>query len=192
MMRRPPELLILVRHARPEVDASMPRVDWTLGEEGLAAAARLAEQLRPIGVDVVVSSTERKAKDTGAVIAHALGVTFQTGQDLDEHRRPRVGLLSDEVFGASMRDFFARPDQRVFGDESAAAAQSRFGAAVDALVKAHHGRRLVVVTHGTVLALHLAARYSVDAWSTWQRLGQPAYVVVEQRTKTIVDIVTAV
>jgi broad specificity phosphatase PhoE len=191
-MRRPPELLVFVRHARPEIDASVPRTDWALGEDGVLASARLAERLRPIGVDIVVSSTERKAMDTGRVIADTLGVTFQTGHALEEHHRSDVGLLSEEVFRASMKGLFATPDKRVFGDESAAAAETRFSAAVDALVKAHHGRRIVLVAHGTVLALHLAARYRVDAWSVWQRLGQPAYVVVEQRTKTIVDLVTDV
>ena len=59
-------------------------------------------------------------------------------------------------------------------------------------MKAHRGLRLVIVSHGSVLALHLAARYGLDAWRTWQRLGWPSYLIVDRGTKTVVDVVDEV
>ncbi|HEX7165477.1 MAG TPA: histidine phosphatase family protein [Acidimicrobiales bacterium] len=185
-----PELLVLARHARPTVDPAKPASEWDLCEEGALAARRMGERLRSVSPSVVVSSVERKAIQTGAIAADVLGVTFQTGQDLHEHVRPF--LNSDEQFEAEMERFFARPSERVFGEESASAVGARFTRALDAMVAAHRGERLVVVAHGTVLSLHLAGRYGLDAARVWGRLGMPSFAVVETRTKTLVDLVEAV
>ncbi len=172
-----PELLVLARHA---LDGDV---------EG---AQRMGERLRSLHVDLVVSSTMQRALDTARAVADVLGVVYQTADGLQEHAREAVGWLSDEVFEASVRGVLQHPDQLVFGEETGAAAERRFSAALDALVKAHQDLRLVIVSHGTVMALHLAARYRMDAWRIWQRLGWPSYVVVDRATKTVVDVVDEV
>jgi broad specificity phosphatase PhoE len=172
-----PDLLVLARHALPD---------------DMDAAARMGERLRALDVDLVVTSTMQRAIDTGRAVADVLGVVYQTADGLQEHARDTVGWLSDEVFEASVRGLLQRPDEPVFGEETGAQAERRFSAAVDALVKAHRDLRLVIVSHGTVMALHLAARYGLDAWRTWQRFGCPCYVVVDRSTKTVVDFVDRV
>jgi broad specificity phosphatase PhoE len=186
------DLLVLVKHARPEVDPSVPAASWELGVEGLAGALRLAERLRPLGLGLVVSSVEPKAAETGRLVAEALDLAWQTGHDLHEHVRPSVGYLAQEEFEASIRRFFSTPASVVFGDESADAAHRRFSAAIDALVRVHRGRRLCVVAHGTVLSLLLGRRYGLDEWATWKALGTPSYVVVDRRTRSVVEVVREV
>ena len=175
------ELLFLVRHARPLVDPDVPSSEWGLSAEGVAGAERLANRMvgAEISVDLVVASVERKARETGVIIADRLGCQFQTGHDLHEHRRPWAG--SQDEFRAQTEAFF-RSDQT-------AGPTDRFDRALSALHKAHAGQRLIVVTHGTVMSLHLARHYRVDAWTTWQRLGMPAYVAVDRKTKTLLDLV---
>jgi broad specificity phosphatase PhoE len=141
------DLLVLVKHAQPEVDPRLPASDWMLGPEGRAGAKRLAERLRPVGLRRIV---------------------------------------------ASVRRVFAEPDKVVFGEESGAAAAARFSAAVDLLAKAYPHERMAVVAHGTVIALHLADRYGADGFSTWKALGVPSFVVVERRSRAIVDVVPQV
>ena len=175
-----PELLVLVRHAEPLVDDGVPPTAWALTDAGRAAARRMGERLLPLGLRVVVSSTERKAMETATAMAEALDVTFHTGHDLHEHERP---WFDDRAaFEAFMEAFFADPKRH-------GAIERRFTAAVDAVVRAHRGERIAVVSHGTVMSLHLAARYGMDAWKTWQALEMPSYAVVELRTKTLVDLV---
>ena len=172
-----PDLLVLARHALPgDVDA----------------AVRMGERLRGLDVDLVVTSSMQRAIDTGRAVADTLGVVFQTAEGLHEHDRSSVGWLSDEVFEASVRGLLQRPGELVFGSETGAAAERRFSSAVDAVAKAHRGLRLVIVSHGSVMALYLAARYGIDAWRTWQRLGLPSYVIVDGSTKTVVDFVDSV
>jgi broad specificity phosphatase PhoE len=186
------DLLVFVRHARPVVEPGVPSSSWKLGEEGLAGAARLAPALVGLGIDLVVSSVEPKAVDTARVLAEVLDVPWQTGHDLHEHERPGGGGLPEAEFQASMRRFFDSPSTLVFGAETADVAFARVSGAVDALVRVHRGKRLCVVTHGTVLSLLLGRRYGVDAQATWRALGMPAMVVVDQRTRTVVDVVRSV
>ena len=183
-MAGPPrdELLFLVRHARPSVDPEVPPSEWGLSSEGVAGAERLANRMvgAEISVDLVVSSVERKCRETAAIIADRLQCQFQTGHDLHEHRRPWAG--SEEEFRAQTEAFFQ--------SDEASEPTDRFDRALRALHKAHAGRRLLVVTHGTVMSLHLARHYRVDAWTTWQQLGMPGYYALDRKTKAILDVVT--
>ena len=186
------DLLVLVKHALPDVDPTVPAASWTLGVAGIEGSLRLAEQLRGRGIDLVVASVEPKAAETGRLVAQALDLPFQTGHDLHEHLRPEPGFQERVVFEAAVRRFFDEPSRVVFGAESADAAFTRFSGAVEALRRAHRGRRLCVVAHGTVISLLLGRRYDVDSWSTWQALGTPSFVVVDTRAEAVVEVVRSV
>ena len=188
-----PDLLVLVKHARPDVDPTQPSAAWTLGVDGFEGSLRLAEKLRALDLDLVVASTEPKATETGRIVARELDLPFQTGHDLHEQARASAGYLDAAQFQAAIHKLFAQPTELVFGEETGDAAGRRFGTAVDLLVKAHPGKRLAIVAHGTVIALHLERVYDVDGWSTWKALdGLPSYVVVDRRTKGIVEVVRSV
>jgi broad specificity phosphatase PhoE len=182
------DLLVLVKHARPEVDPNRPSKAWTLGVEGLEGSLRLAERLRPLDLDLVVSSVEPKAAETARIVAKALDLPYQSGHDLHEQARETAGYLDANRFQSAIQQLFATPSQLVFGEETGDAAGQRFGTALDLLARAHPDRRLCVVAHGTVIALHLERAYDVDGWSTWKALdGLPCYVVVVRRTKDVLE-----
>ena len=188
-----PDLLVLVKHARPEVDPSRPSSAWTLGVEGMEGSLRLAEKLRPLDLDLVVASLEPKATETGRIAASALDLPFQTGHDLHEQERSSAGYVDANRFQAAIKQLFSTPNELVFGDETGEDAARRFGTAVDLLARAHRGKRLCVIAHGTVIALHLERVYGADGWSTWKALdGLPSYVVLDRRAKAIVDVVRSV
>jgi broad specificity phosphatase PhoE len=186
------DLLILVKHAKPEVDPAIPPARWTLGVDGLAGSLRLAERLRPLAIHRVVASVEPKATETGRLVADTLDLPFQTGHDLHEHVRSSTGYLAAADFEAAIRRFFGQPSQKVFGDETADAAAARFTTAVDLLQQAYRGECLCVVAHGTVISLHLERRYGVDGFTTWKALETPSFVVVDRRTKLVLDVVRSV
>jgi broad specificity phosphatase PhoE len=56
--------LILIKHAKPVVTPDLPPEEWSLGDEGRAQAAALAARLKTYAPAVVVSSEERKARET--------------------------------------------------------------------------------------------------------------------------------
>jgi broad specificity phosphatase PhoE len=148
--------VILVRHAKPKVDATVPPADWALADGAREAAAEVGRHLRGTRV---VASTERKAIET----AEALGLGPVTTSDaFCEVTRPWY----DDG------DAMARDAQRWFGGETVdgwepfETAVDRFAAGV--LTDA------VIVTHGTVMtAWLLSASFVTDPFAFWRDLRMP-------------------
>jgi len=200
-------LLVLVKHAWPRIDRARPARSWPLSDRGRAQAAALAEELRALAPRRVVASREPKAADTGRLLAQAWRCPFALAEGLHEHDREGVGYLPEDAFRAAVARFFAEPERRVLGRESAREAATRFAAAVDAVLDGGGPSRealgargvagapthaadaaagthedapdvTVVVAHGTVISLFLADRCGVDGFATWSVLALPAYAAV--------------
>ena len=78
--------LIIIRHARPrrhEVSVG-ETADPELAEVGLEQAGRTAEFLASEGIDHVVSSTMRRARQTAHPLAASIGVDVETMDELRE------------------------------------------------------------------------------------------------------------
>lgn len=157
--------------------AGRPASAWRLSPRGRAQCAPLAAALRRHGPGHLVSSREPKAVETAQAVAAALGLDHSVAAGLEEHHRESVPILPD--FASRIADLFARPDQRVLGEETATEALARFSAALDAVVAAWRWPGPpCIVTHGTVLSLHLAARCGIDGLALWRRLRCPSLLVV--------------
>jgi broad specificity phosphatase PhoE len=171
--------LILVKHALPELEPERAPRHWQLGPRGHAGAKRLAAALRQFLPLRLESSSEAKAAQTADVVALELGLMRHERVGLEEIDRPAQPILSRETHVAHNARLFLEPARAVVGAESAERASSRFSAAVAAaLSKRTSVEHLVVVTHGTVIALFVAAHHPVDAFALWQRLSCPALVRV--------------
>jgi broad specificity phosphatase PhoE len=182
-----PLRLILVRHALPEIDPEVESVHWPLAPEGRLAATLLADDLLEYQPGAVVTSPLPKAFETGRILAENLFIPVTTHAGLVEHGRAGVGWLRSGDRASRIADAIARPDEVVFGDESAAAATRRFGAAIDSVLKDHPTETVIVVSHGTVLALFLASLDSAeyDAYELWGRLTMPAFAVLSRPTLAV-------
>jgi broad specificity phosphatase PhoE len=165
--------LLLVRHSAPELDPTVPSHEWRLSEEGRRRCGPLAERVAAYRPDVLVSSPEPKARETAELIAVPLGLDVQFHEGLRETARRTVGWLRRDQLELGIKALFDRPDQIVFGEESANAALARFEATVAELPE-----RAVVVTHGTVLSLYVAARTGRDPFEFWRSLELPDLVEV--------------
>ena len=178
--------LILVRHSVPEVVADVPAREWRLSEKGRERAAALAERLgeraKPAAI---VSSVEPKAAETAAILARAFGVHCETAEGLHEHDRSNVGWLSSERFDLAITDFFRRPQELVLGRETAAEAQARVERAIAEALRRHPCGDMVVVTHGTVMTLLVAATNTIDMMAFWRRLKMPDYAVLRLPERTL-------
>jgi broad specificity phosphatase PhoE len=165
--------VLLVRHSVPEVDRSIPAAEWRLSAEGRARCDALAERVAANDPELVLSSTEPKALETAELLASWLGLEVRESADLREQERRTVGWLERDELEAAIRRLFSEPDQVVFGEESAAAALARFSRAVEGL-----GDGAVVVSHGTVISLYVAAQTGQDAFVLWKGLELPDLLVV--------------
>jgi broad specificity phosphatase PhoE len=166
-------VLLLVRHSAPEVDPALPAEEWRLSEEGRARCAPFAARLAAYDPRRLLSSPEPKARETAELVGAALGLEVSLSDGLRETARRTVPWLKREEFERGVRGLFERPDEIVFGEESATAALARFTTAVDGLTEP-----AVVVSHGTVISLYAAARAGRDPYELWRGLGLPDLVVV--------------
>ena len=136
-----------VRHAEP----NCPNHEAALRElspKGLADRALAAGYLRDKGVDAVLSSPYRRAVDTVAPLADALGLPVET---VDGFRERAVGDWVEDFGGYSQRQW-ADFDYKLSDGESLREVQKRNLKALDEVLERFAGRTVAVGSHGTALS----------------------------------------
>jgi len=158
--------------SHPEVacDPEVPVPDWGLRARGRARMRAIASLGWPAGTTRIISSAERKARETAAYLAQPLRVTVEVAADLGEIDRSSTGYVPHARHEVLANALFARPEESIEGWERAVDAQSR---AADALCRlltpiragglgpASQVGDLLLVGHGgigTLLWCHLAGR----------------------------------
>lgn len=177
--------LILVRHSQSQVDPSHPAREWRLTIEGRRRCVDLAEHLAHYQPEIIVTSVEPKAIETGKIAADHLEIPCHTAQGLHEHERSQVQFMGDDAFLEAVANLFARPAELVFGDETADQAEARFTQAVESVIAAYPHQNIAIVTHGTVMSLFVGRVIDEEVFAFWQRLGMPAFVVLSQPDLTL-------
>jgi broad specificity phosphatase PhoE len=166
--------LILVKHALPVPDTSVPAREWRLGAEGEAQALRLKEEFRSFEPFALFCSTEPKAARTAELIG-----TATTVDGLREIDRPVLPWMGKEEHSAFNKRLFDDVDVAVVGDESAADALRRFDAAINSICDQSAPGNVVAITHGTVISLFVAQHNAdVVAYELWQQLDCAKFVVL--------------
>ena len=181
--------LILIKHARPQVDPQVPSERWILGEEGRAGAARLADRLRSYSFTRMVASREPKAVQTARIVGDALGRPVEEANDLFEHDRSNVPHMDSRAFISMVALFFKQPERLVLGEETADEAYERFATAVDQVIADQPDGDVAVMTHGTVIALFAGRRARQEPFALWRRMGLPSFLVLEMPDWRVAELV---
>jgi broad specificity phosphatase PhoE len=169
--------IFLIRHSTTLPDPGAPADTWQLSSEGRCRARHLAQRLLTHDPQPahVVTSTETKALDTGRLIAAELGIPCDSHVGLDEQARQSAPWFpSPDDFQAAIEELFHRPDEMVFGEETADQAFDRMHRAVSEIDRAHPGEPVAIVSHGTVMSLFIAHHNpKIDVLDFWRRLTMP-------------------
>ncbi len=184
--------LHLIKHSMPVKQPARPSREWVLGDEGRALAARLGERLAGEGIVRFAASAEPKARATAEIMAAALGVPCEVVEGLHEQEREGAPFFATPAdFDAIMRDFFARPAERVFGQETADEAHARYAAALERTIAraGDDDGSLAVVSHGTVMTLFIARHDRIDPFPLWQSLGLPSSAVLSLPDLRLLDVI---
>ncbi len=133
--------------------------DIDLTPNGVLQAERLAGWSRVRGIDAVISSPVRRAVETAAPAALAVGVALTIVDDLREvgfgiAEGHTLGELDPEVVARFRADPVADPFP---GAEPPPAAAQRCAEALRGIAVRHSGRPVLVVAHNTLLRLGLCA-----------------------------------
>jgi len=145
--------LVLVRHALPvrvdegEVDGP---ADPHLAPAGRAQAEALAAWLTAEHLDAIWSSPMRRARETAAPLADALGLPVRVDERLAEYDRHATSYIPLEELKAAgdprWNEVPERPEEF----------QSHVVAAMEDIVATHPRQRVAVVCHGGVINAYAA------------------------------------
>lgn len=181
--------LIFVKHAMPALEPDIPSRAWHLSDTGRARCIPLAQRLAVYRPAIIAASAEPKATETAQIVADLLGTPMEVVADLHENDRAGLGWLGAEELEARIARFFAEPDRRVIGDETADEAHARFAAAVEEVCARHLDESVVIVAHGTVITLFVARLTGLAPFPFWKRLGLPSFVALSRMDGTIQAII---
>lgn len=157
--------IYMVRHG----DSLRTGVDeWTRGlsPKGEEDARRVTACLQNEGIDALYSSPYIRASDTIADLADQLGKEITHIEDL----REKVWMegnrqLPDEDLLHELQKMYADSNYALPGGESNSGCQARAVKALQEILRTHAGERVVIGTHGLVMALMLsyfAPEYDLD------------------------------
>ncbi|MGO7582690.1 histidine phosphatase family protein [Rhizobium ruizarguesonis] len=180
--------IVLVRHSIPSIEVDRPSIDWSLSAAGKAAAIELAKYLSGFRVTEILSSPEKKAHQTAALIADRLALPICLDSDLREHGRSKVGYLARTDFEAGITRLLEHPHQLTFGDESADAVFNRMAQAVARARGAQPSGDLMIVTHGTAMSIYAARVLRGDPLVFWRSLSMPTAVVLNANEMKVIDV----
>ena len=163
----------------PVLVAGVPPREWLLGPEGEAQARRLATELTQFQPVTLAASPEPKAQRTADIVGAALGVPVKTVDGLQEFDRPALPILPKDEHERLNAAIFREPLQPILGNESAQQALDRFTAAIDGVTRdVPPEHTLVVIAHGTVIALYVAKVRGDDAFTFWKGFDCASFVVL--------------
>lgn len=171
----------LIRHGQTDWNAQrrlQGATDIPLNDVGRGQARDAVEVLSGYEWDAIVSSPLSRAVETATVIADGLGLSV--ARHIAELAERSFGLAEGLQAGAELEALRIPGGYR--GAESEDEAASRGLGALEALAEEFRGRRVLVVTHGTLLrvslgraigrslhridnaVLNLAHHHAVDGW----------------------------
>jgi probable phosphoglycerate mutase len=187
----PRTTLYLVRHGEAESNASLRFGGWSpapLTDKGRRQAEAVARALQGRGPTAIISSDLVRARETAEPIAAATGLPLA----LDARLRERSvgvfdGLLFTEAearYPEAWAKMLARdPDVVPENAETVDQVFARVCEGIEAIVAAHAGGRVVVVTHG--IALFHAFAHIVGMGSP--RGAQRVFVLADNASVTHVE-----
>ena len=164
--------VFIVRHGESTWNALRKwqgRADPPLSERGESQARIAADALGVLGpLDGIVTSSLRRARRTGELIAEATGIALADPVgDLSERSAGLwEGLTRVEI--DDQFPGFLESGERPDGYEPDGSVVTRVLSAIGSVATAQQGRRLLVVSHGGVI--HALERHTLAEVGEWKRL----------------------
>ena len=106
---------------------------------------------------------------------------------LHEQERDNVRFLPSEQFENKIKEFFQKPDECVFGTESANQALIRFSNSIESVIDNNDTENIAVVSHGTVISLFVSKYNQIEPFHFWQSLTMPSIVRLSKHAYKVIE-----
>ena len=146
-------------HPQVKIEPAVPVPSWGLSDVGRIRTEALANAEWLSETTQIISSGERKAIETAAIIAGQLKVTVEVRDAMHENDRSTTGFLAPDEFETVADQFFAQPLVSIRGWERAIDAQLRIVREVERVLARNRSGDVLFVGHGAVGTL-LFCHYS--------------------------------
>jgi broad specificity phosphatase PhoE len=172
--------LLLVRHGATTLSAEdrfAGATDIPLSDDGRAQAAALADRLRDDPINAIYCSPMRRTLETASIIAEPHQLTPISRPALREIDHGHWEGLTRQDVESRFKDEYARWEEDPFssapsGGECGVDVMARALPIVRAIVEAHHGQQVVVVSHKATIRLVISSLLGFDARGYRDRLDQ--------------------
>ena len=172
--------LFLVRHGATTLSAEdrfAGSTDVPLSEEGRHQAAALAERLRPDPIAAIYCSPMRRTIETASILAEPHRVDPVTRPGLREIDHGRWEGLTRQDVETRYHDEYLRWEEDPFivaptGGECGVDVMARALPVIRAIVEAHEGQQILVVSHKATIRLVISSLLGFDARGYRDRLDQ--------------------
>jgi 2,3-bisphosphoglycerate-dependent phosphoglycerate mutase len=161
--------IYMVRHAESPFVFGQER-SRGLSEEGLEDAKRVAELLDNVDIHFIASSAYARAIQTVRYLADRKNLHIIEYEELRE--RPIKGLdykAPWEELLEAIRISFIDLDFALEGGESTRKAQNRAIPIIEKLLMEHHGKNIVIGTHGNIMTIimnYYDKNYGFEFWNS--------------------------
>jgi 2,3-bisphosphoglycerate-dependent phosphoglycerate mutase len=159
--------LCLIRHAHADWSPDSAR---PLSTRGRTSAAVLADLLAQAPIAAIYSSPERRALETIELLSRRVRLEPIVVDDLRERE---LTVAPGVDFEALVQAAWLSPTTAASVGESNDVAQARGVAAIRRIIAEQSGLRVVVATHGNLLALILNAFRPAFGFDFWRALTFP-------------------
>ncbi|MDO8260331.1 MAG: histidine phosphatase family protein [Candidatus Magasanikbacteria bacterium] len=178
-----------LRHAEVKKDSNIHATLWGLSEFGVVQAREIAENEMFNDIDLIITSTEIKAHQTAEPIAKKLKLEIIEMSNFCELGRGEKYLTLEEfekLKKAKLEDL----DCDLDGGETGREALKRFEYGIKSLEDLYSGKKIIIVSHGTILSLYFAKVKNdfSDIFKRWKNLEFCAFGIIGE-DKIIKDIV---
>lgn len=168
--------LYLVRHGETNWNAVgkfQGHSDVPLSEVGRRQAARLAQYLKNIKIDVVLASDLKRALETAQIVSGKPADEIITDLNLREINFGHwEGLTYDEInasYGEILQKWRKEPlNTRIPGGEVFSEVAERTTAAVQKIIDQYPNKNVLVVSHGAAIRAIICSIMGIDLNKLWR------------------------
>ncbi|NRD76618.1 histidine phosphatase family protein [Bacillus sp. BRMEA1] len=179
--------IYMVRHGDSPKDGNERTRGLT--EKGQLDALRVTDVLKEEGIEAIISSPYNRAILTVQQLAIQIGQEVLVYEDLKERIFTAENIrISDKELFPLLKKSFSEPNFALLGAESNADCQKRAIKVLKDLLNIYRGRKVVLGTHGAVMALMMGYYDSKYDFNFLLHTSKPDIYRMEFNGQDLVDV----
>jgi broad specificity phosphatase PhoE len=182
--------IILLKHAKTRINSKIPVSEWKIDSSGLTKLHGLLKNPDFSNFDIIIASSEYKAKKTAEIFSKKFKLKIQSYKELKELNRDRGDFLTTKSYNDLVKTAMKKTKKSVNNWETADSALARFSKCIELINEENNDKRILIVAHGIVINLFLASirKKRKNIYDYWSSMDFCDYAIIKN-SKIIKDIV---